>query len=98
MLKFTKTDWHQVSSEFTYELEDDDIIKQFGSVERFKEVLSHQEQERFGGMEPMGEEPTEEENEALREITDNYDFERYDDWWTASTGDYETTFKVVEED
>lgn len=97
-VKFTKTEWHQVSSEFTYELEDDDIIEQFGSVERFKEVLSHQDQETFGGMEPEGEEPTEEENDALWEITYNYEYERYDDWWTDRKGGYDITFNIVEDE
>jgi len=98
-MQFIATEWHQVSLAKTYEVDDDEAIELFGSVERLKQILSHQEQQMFGGMEPMGDEPTEEEQDAF----DDWFFELYatdseEDWWTASTGDYETTFKVVEED
>jgi len=54
-MQFTKTEWHQVSSEFKYDCPDDAIIETFGSVDRFKELLSHQEQEFNSKIEPTGE-------------------------------------------
>ena len=91
-MKFSKTEWHQVAARFEYDVDDEDIIELFGSVERFKEVISHQEQEVWGGLDPEGEEPTEEETEALWEMTYNYDYERDDDWWTDRKGGYDITF------
>jgi len=97
-MRFTKTEWHQVTSEFTYDIPDDDIIEQFGSVERFKEVLSHQDLAWRGNItEARGEEPTEEEQDALWEMTINYDYDRDDDWWTDRKGGYEITFDFEEE-
>ena len=39
-----KTEWHSVASEFSYDIDDEAIIEEFGSVQRFKEIISHQEQ------------------------------------------------------
>ena len=39
-----KTEWHSVASEFTYDIDDEAIIEEFGSVQRFNEIISHQEQ------------------------------------------------------
>ena len=33
-----KTEWHQVASEFIYDISDDEITKSFGSIQRFKEI------------------------------------------------------------
>lgn len=38
-MKIIKKEYHTVVSEFTYELDDDEIIEQFESVENFKELL-----------------------------------------------------------
>jgi len=51
---FSKTEWHQVSSEFKYDCPDDAIIETFGSVERFKELLSQQEQSAYDRAVKMG--------------------------------------------
>ena len=90
-MKFSRTEWHQVSSEFQCDLPDEEVIKQFGSVQRLKEIISHQEQEWRSGIEPMGEPPTEEENVLLDSILQ--DCERYDDWWTDRKGGYEVTYR-----
>lgn len=89
-MKFSRTEWHQVASKFECDLPDGEIIKQFGSVQRLKEIISHQEQEWRSGIEPMGEPPTEEENVLLDSILQ--DCERYDDWWTDRKGGYEVTY------
>ena len=65
MTEFTKTEWHSVASEFKYDCPDEAIIEEFGSVKRFKEILTHQDQETFGGMEPEGEAPTDEESDKF---------------------------------
>jgi hypothetical protein len=90
-MKFSRTDWHQVASIFECDLPDEEVIKQFGSVQRLKEIISHQEQQWGSDIEPMGEPPTEEENLLLDEILQ--DCERYDDWWTDRKGGYEVTYR-----
>ena len=40
------------------DLNDEEIIKSFGSIERFKEIISHQEKQNFSGLEPQGEKPS----------------------------------------
>jgi hypothetical protein len=89
-MKFSRTDWHQVASIFECDLPDEEVIKQFGSVQRLKEIISHQEQQWGSDIEPMGEPPTEEENVLLDSILQ--DCERYDDWWTDRKGGYEVTY------
>ena len=89
-MKFSRTEWHQVASEFQCDLPDEEVIKQFGSVQRLKEIISHQEQQWGSDIEPMGEPPTEEENVLLDSILQ--DCERYDDWWTDRKGGYEVSY------
>ena len=89
-MKFSRTDWHLVASIFECDLPDEEVIKQFGSVQRLKEIISHQEQQWGSDIEPMGEPPTEEENVLLDSILQ--DCERYDDWWTDRKGGYEVTY------
>jgi hypothetical protein len=89
-MKFSRTEWHQVASEFQCDLPDEEVIKIFGSVQRLKEIISHQEQQWGSEIEPMGEPPTEEENVLLDSILQ--DCERYDDWWTDRKGGYEVTY------
>jgi hypothetical protein len=89
-MKFSRTDWHQVASIFECDLPDEEVTKQFGSVQRLKEIISHQEQQWGSDIEPMGEPPTEEENVLLDSILQ--DCERYDDWWTDRKGGYDVTY------
>jgi hypothetical protein len=89
-MKFSRTDWHQVASIFECDLPDEEVIKQFGSVQRLKEIISHQEQQWGSDIEPMGEPPTEEENVLLDSILQ--DCERVDDWWTDRKGGYEVSY------
>lgn len=93
-MQFTVTEWHQVASHKTYDWDDDMIAEEFGSVERLREIISHQEQQMFGGMEPEGEEPTEDESDNFWALTHETDYDRDDDWWTDRKGGYEITVKV----
>ena len=97
-MKFSKTEWHQVASEFKYEVDDEAIIEEFGSVQRFKEIITHQEQETWGGMEPMGEPPTDEETDKFWDFVSELDYDREDDWWTDRKGGYDVTVRYDEED
>ena len=95
---FSKTEWHQVSSEFKYDCPDDAIIETFGSVDRFKELLSHQEQEFNSKIESTGEKPTDEEDGKLWDFIGELDYEREDDWWTDRKGGYDVTFNYNEDE
>lgn len=94
-MKIIKTEYHQVNSEFTYDVPDEDIIKTFSSVERFEQILSHM------GTEwdiPNGDPPTDEEYDLFIEFLENYNYDRYDDWWTDSKGGYDVTYTVEGQD
>ena len=98
-MKFFKTEWHQVSSEFVYDIPDEEIVKDFGSIKRFKEIISHQDKKMFSKLEPQGEKPTGEEFEKFDDFIDEFGYsDRQDDWWTISKGGYEVTFKYEGEE
>ena len=88
-----KTEWHSVASEFTYNVDDEAIIEEFGSVQRFKEIISHQEQEFRSDLEADGKEPTDEEHDKFWEFLSEHDYDREDDWWTDRKGGYDVTVK-----
>ena len=93
-MKFFKTEWHQVSSKFNYDIPDEEIIKDFGSIKRFKEIISHQEKQSFSGLEPQGEKPSGEEFDKFDEFCHDRGYvNREDDWWTVRKGGFETTFE-----
>ena len=94
MVAFTVSEWHQVTSNKMYEVDDEHVIEAFGSVERFIEIMSHQEQQMFGGMDPQGEEPTDEEHDMFWEFVNESDYDREDDWWMDRKGGYEVTVKL----
>lgn len=94
MVAFTVSEWHQVTSNKMYDIDDSEIIEAFGSVERFIEIMSHQEQQMFGGMDPQGEEPTDEEYDMFWEFVNESDYDREDDWWMDRKGGYEVTVKL----
>ena len=96
MVAFTVSEWHQVTSNKMYDVDDDEVIEAFGSVERFVEIMSWQEQQMFGGMEPQGEEPTDEEHDMFWEFVNESDYDREDDWWMDRKGGYEVTVKLDE--
>lgn len=94
-MQVIKKEFHQVTSEFTYEIPDDDIIETFGSLERFQEIVSHM---AVGwDADPQGDQPTDEETDAFIDFFANYDYDRYDDWVTDRKGGYDVSYEVGEE-
>lgn len=96
-MKFIKKEHHQVTSIFTYDIPDDEIIETFGSVERFKEILSHFNESDWDNQ-VIGEEPTDEENDLFLEFYENYGYDREDDWWTDRKGGYDVTYEVEDDE
>lgn len=99
-MRFTRTEWHQVSSEFQYDIDDDAIAEEFGSVERFKEILSWSELAfRSNIRSPVGEEPSEEEMDKFHDFIMECDYDdREDDWWTDRKGGYSITYDLPEDE
>ena len=93
-MKVIKTEHHQVNSEFTYDIPDDHIANKFGSVERFKEIVSHNGD---GWSEPIGEPPTDDESDLFMEFLEEYDYDRYDDWVSDRKGGYDVSFDVEDD-
>lgn len=91
-MQFRRIEYHQVNSTFFFEIDDADIIEEFGSVERFGEIISHLD-EGFNAN-PRGEEPTDEEYDTFHEFVNEYGYDdREDDWWTDRKGGYEVSFE-----
>jgi len=90
-MKIVRTEHHQVNSEFTYDIPEEDIAEAFGSVTRFEEILSHSGN---GWNTPRGDEPTDEELDIFYEFIEGYDCDRYDDWVTDRKGEYDVSYKV----
>lgn len=41
-MRIQKIEYHQVNSYFTYEIDDEDIIAEFGSIEKFEEAYAEE--------------------------------------------------------
>ena len=94
-MKIIKNEEHQLSRTFTYDIPDEDIERVFGSVERLKEIISH----NTSGWdnEPVGEEPTDEEADSFYDFFADYDCEIEDDLWTDRKGGYEVSYGLGDE-
>lgn len=44
-MRIQKIEYHQVNSYFTYEINDEDIIAEFGSIEKFEEAYAEESDE-----------------------------------------------------
>jgi hypothetical protein len=92
MMKVVKNEEHKVTRSFTYDIPDEDIERVFGSVERFKEIVSHNTD--GWNVEVIGEEPTDEETNLFYDFFADYDYDSNDDWWQDRKGGYETTYEL----
>jgi hypothetical protein len=91
-MKIIKNEEHQLTRTFTYDIPDNDIIKTFGSVERFEEIVSHNSSD--WNNETIGEEPTDEESDLFYDFFADYDYEIEDDMWTDRKGGYEVSYSL----
>jgi hypothetical protein len=94
-MKFKRIEYHTVHSHFDYHIPDEDIIKEWGSLERFRQVVSHFNGDDWDN-EPFGEPPTLDEEELWYVFFDNYDYDRDDDWFSDRKGGYEITYEVMD--
>lgn len=93
-MRIIKKEYHQVISNFEYDIPDEAIELAFGSLERFKQIVSHFSSSDEWDYEPVGDEPTDEESDAFIDFFADYDFDREDDWWSDRKGGYETTYEL----
>jgi hypothetical protein len=94
-MKIIKNEEHKVTRIFTYTIPDEDIINTFGSLGRFKEIVSHNTE--GWDVEVIGEEPTDEEADLFYDFFADYDYDSEDDWWQDLKGGYETSYELGEE-
>jgi hypothetical protein len=94
-MKIIKNEEHKVTRIFTYTIPDEYIINTFGSLDRFKEIVSHNTE--GWDVEVIGEEPTDEEADLFYDFFADYDYDSEDDWWQDLKGGYETNYELGEE-
>lgn len=94
-MKIIKNEEHKLTRSFTYNIPDEAIEKAFGSVERFKEIISHNSDGWDNN--PEGEEPTDEEADLFYDFFADYDYDLEDDIWTDRKGGYETSYELGDE-
>ena len=95
-MRFIKKEHHRMTSTFTYDIPDREIIESFGSLERFKEILSHLSGDDY--VDPHGEGPSEDEENLFYEFYEGYDYDRDDDVWTELKGGFDVTFEYDDVD
>ena len=96
-MQFKRIEYHTVHSHFTYDIPDEDIIEKFGSIERFKEIVSHMNSTDDWDSEPFGDAPSDEETDNFVEFTENYNYDRYDDWFSDRKGGYDISYAIDNE-
>lgn len=93
-MKIIKNEEHRLTRSFTYNISDEDIEQKFGSIQRFKEIVSHN---TSGWVEVEGEEPTDEEADNFYDFFADYDYDVEDDIWTDRKGGYEVSYELGDE-
>ena len=76
-MKIIKNEEHRLTRSFTYDIPDEIIEQTFGSIQRFKEIISHNTS--GWDAEPEGEEPTDEESDTFYDFFADHDYEVEDD-------------------
>jgi len=93
-MQIKRIEYHQVHSHMTYDIDDDSIIEEFGSLDRFKTIIYAVE-----GVEPDEDEDevTDEEMDKAMDFISEHDYDREDDWFTDRKGGYEVEYEIVED-
>ena len=94
-MKIIKNEEHKLTRSFTYDIPDEAIEEAFGSIQRFKEIISHNTS--GWDVEPEGEEPSDEESDLFYDFFADYDYDLEDDIWTDRKGGYETSYELGDE-
>jgi hypothetical protein len=95
-MKFKRIEYHTVHSHFDYDIPNEDIVNAWGSIERFRQIVSHFNADDWSDA-PIGEPPTTEEEDLWHEFFENYNYDRDDDWFSDRKGGYEVSYEVVDD-
>lgn len=98
-VKFNQVEYHQVHLHKTMCISEEDILENSSmTVERFKEVLSHQN--TGFSADPIGEEPTDEECDEFYDLVSSWAecHDTEEDWFTDRKGGYEIDYSLIEEE
>jgi len=87
-----RVEYHQVHSYMTYEIEEQDIIEEFGSVERFQDIGFSLDNDMYEPDEPI----EDEDYDRFIEFIAEYDYDREDDWFTDRKGGYDVEYRFPE--
>tara|TARA_B100000497_G_scaffold41833_1_gene48699 strand:- start:632 stop:940 length:309 start_codon:yes stop_codon:yes gene_type:complete len=93
-IKLKKIEYHSVHSHFTYEISEEAAAETFGSVDRFKEIISHLGED-WGGPEKIGKPPTDEEDDKLMDFLGEHDYDREEDYFSDRKGGYDITYEIM---
>ena len=91
--------YHQMTIYKTMSVDNSWIEEQGLTVDRFKEILSHQSSAGWNAPEPYGVEPTDEESDMFMEVVWGADCVYSEEvLWTDRKGGYEIDYELIEED
>jgi len=91
--------YHQRILHKTMSVDNSWIEEQGLTVDRFKEILSHQSSAGWNAPEPYGVEPTDEESDMFMEVVWGADCVYSEEvLWTDRKGGYEIDYELIEED
>ena len=97
-VNFKQIEYHQMTIYKDMAVGTEWIEEQGLTVDRLKEILSHQS-DGFGSPEPYGEEPTDEEHDMFMEVVWGADcMDSEEDLWTDRKGGYEIDYQLIEEE
>lgn len=98
IVNFKQIEYHQMTIYKDMAVGTEWIEEQGLTVDRFKEILSHQS-DGFGSPESYGEEPTDEEHDMFMEVVWGADLvDSEEDLWTDRKGGYEIDYQLIEEE
>ena len=96
-VNFKQNEYHQMTIYKTMSVDSSWIEEQGLTVDRFKEIMSHQS-DGFGASESYGDEPTDEEHDMFMEVVWGADcVDSEEDLWTDRKGGYDIDYELIEE-
>ena len=97
-VNFKQIEYHQMTIYKDMAVDNSWIEEQGLTVDRFKEILSHQGS-GFNSPEPYGEEPTDEEMDMFMEVVWGADLiDSEEDLWTDRKGGYDIDYELIEDE
>ena len=97
-VEFKQNEYHQMTIYKTMSVGNEWIEEQGLTVDRFKEIMSHQS-DWFGASESYGDAPTDEEHDMFMEVVWGAEcLDSEQDLWTDRKGGYEIDYVLIEDE